>query len=220
MAVGNLSKLGNYESPPQAILNLEKRSYIFLQANVFNFVDLISRAQVDSFKEIRGDQIMFIMALNIGIFIMIGVMLVESIIVAYSIEKIPNIIQNELALFLVIPDACVNKQLGKIRGFDFFLNQKFKFTTENDQDDDRCDRIQKTKQDLTSTMYEGNSRSQLDSETRSGINNPGNSMIDRSKFFQKDSFDQTGLEMLGELRQRVSDKEDWSKNRRLNQFRI
>ena len=126
------------------MISVERRSYVFLQANIFNFVDLISKAQADSFQEIKGDQIMFIKALNIGLFIMIGVMLVESIIVAYSIEKIPNIIQNELALFLVIPEAFVNKQLGKIREFDSFLNQKFRFTTENDQDDDRCERIQKS----------------------------------------------------------------------------
>ena len=116
----------------------------------------------------------------------------------------PNIIQNELALFLVIPESGIDKQLGKIREFDSFLNKKFRFTQENEDDqddgDDRCARLQRIKQEISSATYDGQSRIRMDSETRSGINNPGVSVEGPSKFFQKDSFDQTGLEMLSELK--------------------
>lgn len=41
---------------------------------------------------------------------------------------------------------------------------------------------------------------------------------EQSSLQQKDSFDQTGLEMLGELKGKISYEKDWSKDRRLNQF--
>lgn len=67
-------------------------------------------------------------------------------------------------------------------------------------------------------MYEGEGRSRLDSETRSAIMNPGVSIDDQSNFMQKDSFDQTGIDMISRLKEKMSERKDWSKDGRLSEF--
>lgn len=107
---------------------------------------MLSKLLDNSTNLIETDQNWFLMMLNVGLTILICILGLEAILVSFSIEKIPNIIQNELAIFLTIPQKSINKILNRISEFDTLLNQKFQFTKEGEEEGDskekRCQMIQ------------------------------------------------------------------------------